>query len=99
VLTEGHGIPLAVAIDGANRHDMTLTCVTLKGIIVLRPAPTSETPQGLCLDAGCDSDAVRAIAEELDFTPHIRPRGEEAEVIVRHPNAKPRRWVVERTHS
>ena len=34
VLTEGHGIPLAVAIDGANRHDMKLTEPTLEAIAV-----------------------------------------------------------------
>jgi putative transposase len=78
---------------------MKLTRVTLEGIIVPRPAPTPETPQGLCLDAGYDYDEVRAIVQELGFTPHIRPRGEEAEAIVRHPDFKPRRWVVERTHS
>ena len=31
VLTEGHGIQLAVTIDGANRDDMKLTEPTLKG--------------------------------------------------------------------
>src|SRR6266702_1121528 len=37
VLTEGHGVPLAVEIEGANRHDMKLT---LAGIVVDRPKPT-----------------------------------------------------------
>ena len=99
LLTEGHGIPLAVVIDGANRHDMKLTRATLEGIVVPRPEPTPEAPQGLCLDAGYDYDAVREIVKELGFTPHIRPRGEEAQAIVREPGFKARRWVVERTHS
>ena len=89
LLTEGAGIALAVAINGANRHDTKLTRVTLEGIIVPRPAPRLRT-QRLCLDAGYDYDEVRAIAQELGFTPHIRPRGEEAEAIVRHPDFKPR---------
>ena len=30
ILVEGRGIPLAVAIDGANRHDMKLVGPTLE---------------------------------------------------------------------
>jgi len=30
VLTEGHGVPIGVAIDGANRHDMNLVCATIE---------------------------------------------------------------------
>ena len=37
VLTEGDGIPLAVAIDGANDQDMKLTEPTLKAIAIERP--------------------------------------------------------------
>lgn len=59
VLTDGEGIPLAVAVDGANRHDMKLVAATLDGIVIARPAP-GAIPQDLCLDAGDDDDAVRA---------------------------------------
>lgn len=38
LLTDGAGIPLAVAIDGANRHDMKLVTATLDSLIVTRPA-------------------------------------------------------------
>ena len=69
-----------------------------EGILVPRPTPTPETPQGLCLDAGDDDDAVREIVKELGFTPRIRPRGEAAEAIQREPGFKTRRGVVERTH-
>jgi len=31
--------------------------------------------------------------------PHIRPRGEEKTLIEKNPLFKPRRWVVEATHS
>jgi putative transposase len=40
LLTDGAGIPLAVVIDGANRHDMKLLCATLDGIVIARPQPT-----------------------------------------------------------
>jgi hypothetical protein len=47
---EGSGIPVGLAIDGANRHDMKLVRATLESIPVERPQPTPEAPQGLCLD-------------------------------------------------
>ena len=98
-LTDGAGIPLAVAVDGANRNDMKLVAVTLDGIVIARPAPTDEAPQHLCLDAGYDYDAVRREVAERGYTPHIRSRGEERAEPARHPGAKARRWVVERTHN
>jgi len=52
LLTEGSGIPVGLAIDGANRHDMKLVQATLESIPVERPQPTPEAPQGLCLDKG-----------------------------------------------
>ena len=51
LLTVGAEIPLALVVDGANRHDVRLLCTTLDGIVILRPDPTEEHPQHLCLDA------------------------------------------------
>ncbi len=51
LLVDGNGIPLAVAVDGANRHDSKLLAATLDGIVVLRPEP-EEGEQHLCLDKG-----------------------------------------------
>ena len=99
LLTEAAGIPVALAIDGANRHDMKLVRSTLNGIMAARPVPTVATPQGLCLDKGYDFDEVRDIAREFGFTAHIRARGEEATAIKQEAGFKARRWVVERTHS
>jgi transposase len=99
VLTEGHGVPIAVEIEGANRHDMKLTRSTLSGIVVDRPAPTEAKPQGMCLDKGYDYQEVRDILHDFGFTAHIRPRGEEAKAIKREAGFKARRWVVERAHS
>ena len=59
LLTEGHGIPIGLAVDGANRHDMKLVRPTLETIIVARPQPTEDEPQGMCLDKGYDYDEVR----------------------------------------
>lgn len=99
LLTEAAGIPIALAIDGANRHDMKLVRSTLDHIMAERPLPTATAPQGLCLDKGYDFDEVRDIVREFGFTAHIRARGEEANAIKQEADFKARRWVVERTHS
>jgi hypothetical protein len=75
VLTEAHGIPVGLVVDGANRHDMKLAQATVDSIPIERPAPTSEQPQGLCLDKGYDFDEVRQTMQEFGFTLHIRSRG------------------------
>ena len=99
LLTDGHGVPLGVQVDGANRNDMKLVRSTLESIVVERPEPTAEQPQGMCLDKGYDYDEVRDILSEFGFTAHIRSRGEEAKELVREAGQRARRWVVERSHS
>jgi transposase len=99
LLTEGHGIPIGLAIDGANRHDMKLVRTTLESIVVERPEPTVAQPQGMCLDKGYDYDEVRLILEEFGFTAHIRSRGDEVKERAQEAGKKARRWVVERSHS
>jgi len=99
VLTEGAGVPIGVAIDGANRHDSKMVANTVESIPVPRPEPTRKAPQGLCLDKGYDYDRVRDLVREFGYTAHIRARGEEAQAIKREAGFKARRWVVERTHS
>lgn len=99
VLTEANGVPVGLVVDGANRHDMKLCRATVEAIPVVRPAPTPEQPQGLCLDKGYDFDEVRQTLQEFGFTAHILARGEEARAIKREAGFKARRWVVERTHS
>jgi transposase len=98
-LTEGNGVPIGIAIEGANRHDMKLVTQTLENIVVERPTPTEAEPQGMCLDKGYDHDEVREILKAFGFTAHIRARGEEAKEIAQEAGKKARRWVVERTHS
>jgi transposase len=99
LLTEGHGVPIGLAIEGAQRHDMKLVRPTIESIIVERPAPNEEQPQGMCLDKGYDYDEVRDILREFGFTAHIRARGEEAKALKKEAGFKARRWVVERAHS
>lgn len=99
-LSEGHGLPLAVVVAGANRTDMKLLPATLDAVVIDRPTPTPEQPQGVCLDKGYDYDSIRDQLDARGYTAHIRPVGEDT-VFARSldPAKLPRRWVVERLHS
>lgn len=99
MLTEAHGVPVGVAVDGANRNDFKMMKETLESTPVKRPKPTRNKPQGLCLDKGYDFDEVRNLLKAFGYTAHIRTRGEEAQRLKRQAGLKARRWVVERTHS
>jgi putative transposase len=99
VLTDGGGVPVGLAVEGANRNDFKMARETIDSIPISRPEPTPDTPQGMCLDKGYDSDEVRDLLTEFGFTAHIRARGEEAKALTQEAGFKARRWVVERTHS
>ncbi len=98
-MTEAKGIPTALAITGANRHDMTQLAALLDGTAV---EPTPTAPPHLALDRGYDYADCRDAAVARGYTPHIPPKASEATPLPppghpdRHP---PRRWVVEVAHS
>ena len=99
LLTDGGGVPVGLAVEGANRNDFKLVRETIESIPVERPEPTADKPQGMCLDKGYDYDEVRDLLTEFGFTAHIRARGEEAKALKQDAGFKARRWVVERAHS
>ena len=92
-------MPIGLAIEGANRHDMKLVRATIESIIVARPDVTEEAPHGMCLDKGYDYDEVRDTLAEFGFTAHIKARGAEAKELTQEAGKRARRWVVERSHS
>jgi putative transposase len=93
---EGHGLPLAVVVAGANVPDMKLAASTLDALIM----PTPTRPAQWCLDKGYDYDLARDAAMVRGHTLHLRTRGEERlDAASRDPLRRPRRWVVERLHS
>ena len=94
LLTEGDGIPLAVAVEGANRHDMKLTESTLKAIVAERPEVTDDSPQNMCMDKGYDYPEIHELLVEWEYIGHIRPIGEETNARERVPGYRARRWVV-----
>ena len=99
LLVEANGLPVGLAIEGANRHDKKLVEATLESIPVHRDLPDPGEEQGLCLDKGYDYDDIRELVAEFAFTAHVRTRGEEAQALKKEAGYKARRWVVERTHS
>ena len=46
VLTDGRGVPIGLAVDGANRNDFKLTRETIESIAVERPDPPQRPPRG-----------------------------------------------------
>ena len=96
----GHyGVPLSIAVSGANVHDSKLLDRTLAQIVVHRPEATLDHQQYLCLDAGYVGYPVRKIARKHGCYLRVKSRAEERLLKYRYPESKPRRWVVERTHS
>lgn len=98
-MTEGKGIPVAVVISGANRHDMKKLADLIDAIVV---EPTPTTAPHLVLDRGYAYDACREAAVARGYVPHIPPKASADRPLPppgdpeRHP---PRRWVVEVGHS
>lgn len=96
-MTDANGIPLAVKLSGANRHDMKMFQTTLNALVVPRPKVSSRRPQHLLADKGYDYPELRTSAKRRGYVAHIKRRGDGMPVIAgrRHPA---RRWVVERSN-
>ena len=67
---------MALAIDGANRHDMKMVLATLEDLARWSQA-WQGGQSGLCMDKGYDYDEVRQIVAQYGLVAHIRGRGEE----------------------
>lgn len=97
-MIDGRGVPLAVAVEGANVPDQKLVTQTLDTIPIERPEPTSQEPQNLCLDKGYAGKSVDRQVRQRGYTPHV-PRKANEPAKPQHRRGKARRWKVERTHS
>lgn len=98
VLIDGRGVPLGVAVDGANVHDQKLVEATLDSVPVERPQPTAARPQHLCLDKGYVGEPVERAVRDRGYTPHLPAKSNQPPKPKRR-RGKARRWKVERTHS
>ena len=61
LLTEADGIPVGIAVEGANRNDFKMVEETIESIPIRRPKPTASKRQpGV-------SEIATAFREELDY--------------------------------
>lgn len=85
---------MSIVVTGANRHDVSQLEKVLSERII---NPVHETEENLCADAGYTGEPAKQIIIEHGFIPHVRSRGEEK--VNMKKGYKPRRWIVEVTHS
>jgi putative transposase len=99
VLVEGHGLPLAAIIAGANVPDAQMLDATIRAVVLERPPVEPGWEQHLLLDKGYDNDTGYGVCVDHEYVPHIALIRDERPRKQRTPTYKPRRWVVERALS
>ena len=97
VVTDCRGVPLGIAIAGANTHDVKLLRATLQSIPVPRPKSTGRHRQHLCLDKGYCGRPTESLARRFHYIPHIPRKG--VIQVKRRIGQRAHRWVVEGSHS
>lgn len=96
MITEAHGIPLAVSLTGGNRHDVTQLMPLIEAIPHVRGkrGRPRHRPDTLYADRGYDYDKYRKLVRAKGITPVIARRGvEHGSGLGVH------RWVVEQTNA
>jgi putative transposase len=100
LLVEAKGVPLAIEVGPAQRHDQKLLAATLDGIVGDRPVPSAPAKQHLCLDKGYAGEPAKQVAAERGYEVHVPDKANAKQKRQRKGGRrKPRRWVVEVTHS
>jgi putative transposase len=84
---------------GANVHETKLLAATLEASVGVRPQPTEEASQPLCLDKGYDNPTGHETVAAFQYVAHIRRIGEETLDAHGQKTYPARRWVVERTRA
>lgn len=104
-MTEGEGLPIAVAVTGAQVHEQKVLLPVVDQVrVARRRGPAKRRPKTLAADRGYDSRTVRQALRRRGIQPSIpqrvwrgrrRRRGRPPKV---HP-ASLQRWKVERSHA
>ena len=76
MISEAHGIPLAVSLTGGNRNDITQLMPLLQAIPPVHGRPR-QRPDALYADRGYDHDKYRRQVRGKGITPVIARRGTE----------------------
>lgn len=88
-----HGVPLSVAVTGANVHDIN----GLQELFAARaraPRDSIEVER-LCADGGYRGERAAAFIADAGFEGHVKTTKSEFDEKKQNANYKPRRWVVE----
>ncbi|MET8292080.1 IS5 family transposase [Streptomyces sp. NPDC005132] len=94
LITEAHGIPLAVSLTGGNRNDVTQLMPLIQAVPPVRGrrGRPRQRPKALYADRGYDHDKYRKQIRAVGITPVIARRGtEHGSGLGVH------RWVVEQS--
>lgn len=96
IVVDARGVPLAIVVSGANRHDSMMFDSLIDAIPAASglDGPPRKRPAKLHADKGYDYERCRKYLRQQGITTRIARRGiENKERLGRH------RWVVERTHA
>jgi transposase len=100
LLVDAKGVPLAIEVAAANRHEVKMLAQTLDGVLLERPAASKGKKQNLCLDKGYAGKASQEVGQQRGYKVHV-PDKVNAKVKRKRQGGrrKARRWVVEVAHS
>jgi transposase len=92
IITEAHGIPLAVILTGGNRNDVTQLIPLIQAIPPIRGkrGQPLHRPRRIYADRGYDHDVYRDKVRRYQISPHIARRG-----TAHGSGLGAHRWVVE----
>jgi transposase len=103
LVVEGHGLPIGLHLDSAQRGEVTLAPTTLETVRVGQPRgrPRSR-PQHLTADKAYDSRSFRSYLRGRGIAhtiPPIRRRGKRrrGRPLQADPRRYAQRWIIERT--
>jgi putative transposase len=100
LLVEGKGVPLAIEVGPANRHEVKMLAETLDGIVVERTVSGEGKKENLCLDKGYAGEPTQRLARERGYEVHVPDKANAKNKRKRKGGRrKARRWVVEVSHS
>ena len=100
ILVEGKGVPLAIEVGPAHRHDMKMLAATLDGVVVERAEVSEEEKRHLCLDKAYAGEPAQQIGQQRGYEVHVPDKVNAKKKRKRKGGRrKARRWVVEVTHS
>lgn len=98
MMTETGGLPISLAVTGANVPDVTQVEQLFENLAIELPWPADDEEQHFCADKGYDAGAVRRLVARQGLQDNILSRGHEQQKL-KIPGYRARRWVCERTHS